>query len=150
MISCCSSSGRSSKSSGRLLGDLLLPVAFGVGENLFALFLHALQAAAHGVDAGGEAPLQHGHREAERAATGGIICGGFDGLVFDVARQRVVEVPFVVVDLELGGLNISLGEQGLDLAGLGVREGDQRFLDAAQVERRLVLLIASSRLFTSP
>ena len=36
---------------------------------------------------------------------------GFDGLVLDVAGQRVVEVQLVAVDLELGGLHVALGEE---------------------------------------
>ena len=113
---------------GQPLVDLRLAVAFRVGENFFAFFLHALQAAADGVDAGGEPALEHRHGEAERPATGGVFGRGFDGLVLDEAGQRVVEVPFVVVDLKLGGLDIALGEQRLDLAGFRVRESDEASL----------------------
>ena len=60
---------------GQRLVDLLLAVGLGVVEDLLALVAHALQAAADGVDAGGEAALEHGHREAQgrpRAESSGL------------------------------------------------------------------------------
>ena len=48
--------------------DLLLAVRLRVVEDLLPLVAHALQAAAHGVDARREAALEHRHREAERPA----------------------------------------------------------------------------------
>jgi hypothetical protein len=47
---------------------LFLTVSFWVSQDFFALLLHALQAAADGVNAGGEPSLEHGHREAENPA----------------------------------------------------------------------------------
>ena len=84
---------------GKPLGRSAPAGSFRVGQDLLALVPHALQAAANGVDAGGEPALEHGHREAEGAAARGIVGSGLDGLVLDVARQGVVEVQFVVVDV---------------------------------------------------
>ena len=71
---------------GESLINLALAVAFGVGENQCALFLLALKAPAHGVEARSEPALKHRHREAERATARGILRRGFNGLVFDVTR----------------------------------------------------------------
>ena len=68
-----------------------------------------------------------------------VVGGGLDRLVLDVAGERVVEVELVVVELEVGGLDLALGEELLDLARLGVGEGDQGFLGPPEVERGLVL-----------
>ncbi len=105
---------------GQALVDLLLTVAFGVGEDRFALFLHALKAAADGVDARREAALEHRHGERECATAWRIFRGGLDGLVFDEAGQGIVEIQFVVVDLETRWCGRALGEQRLDLAGFRV------------------------------
>ena len=106
MISCCSSSGRSSKSSGSVLSICSWRYASGSSRIFCALVPHALQAAADGVDAGGEAALEHGHREAERPAARRIVACGLDRLVLDVAGQRVVEIQLVAVDLKLGRLDV--------------------------------------------
>jgi hypothetical protein len=69
----------------------------------------------------------------------GLLRGGFDRLVFDVAGEGVVKIPLVIRDLELGGLNVALGEEGFNFAGVRVREGDEGLFDAAQVKRSLLL-----------
>ena len=51
---------------GDALEDLLLPVGVRVRKDLLAGCLHALEAAANRVDAGGEPALEHGHGESER------------------------------------------------------------------------------------
>ena len=48
---------------GKLILDLLFAVFLRVGENPLALVAHALKAAAHSVDTGSEAALQHRHCE---------------------------------------------------------------------------------------
>ena len=53
-----------------------LPVGFGVVEDLLPPVAHPLQAAAHGVDGRGHAALEHGHREADGPAAGGLVAGG--------------------------------------------------------------------------
>ena len=99
-ISACSSSGSSSKSSGMRCSICCLPVGFGVGQDLLARCLHALQGPPDGVDARGHPALEHGHREADGPPAGESSADGPDRLVLDVAGQGVVEVEFVVVQLE--------------------------------------------------
>ena len=41
--------------------------------------------------------------------------------------------------MKLGGLDKAFSEEGFDFAGVRIGEGDEGFLDAAEVERRLVL-----------
>src|SRR5262249_49757871 len=89
---------------GEATGDMLLRIGFGISKDFLALFLHAFEAAPYREDAGREATLQHGHSEAESAAPSGVFGGGLDGLVLDVTGEGVVEIPFVVGDLELCGL----------------------------------------------
>ena len=96
-ISCCSSSGKFVEVLGQAAFDLLLPVAFGVRQDLLALLLHALQATADGVDAGRQAALEHRHGEADGPAAARVFGRGLDRLVLDVARQGVVEVTLLVV-----------------------------------------------------
>ena len=50
---------------GQPLVHLLSAIAFRVLEDSLALVPHALQAAPHGVEAGGEASLEHRHRESQ-------------------------------------------------------------------------------------
>ena len=83
--------------------------------------------------------MQHGHREGQRAAAGGVFGRGFDGLVFDEPRERVVEVEFVVRDLKLGGADDAFGEQRLHFASFRIRERNEGFLHAAQVKRGFLL-----------
>ncbi len=123
---------------GKSILDLLLPILLGVGENLLSLVAHALEAAAHGVDAGCEAALEHRHREGERAAAGAVVLRRLDGLVLDVPGQRVVEIVLVAIELEGGRADLALREELLHLAGLGIGKRDQRLLRAAKIERRVV------------
>ena len=119
--------------------DLRLPVAFGVGENMFALILHALEAATHGVDARSEAALKHRHGEPQRPAPGGIFRRGPDRLILNEAGQGIVKIQLVETDLKLGRADVALREQRLDLASFGVGERNQRLFDAAKVKRRFLL-----------
>ena len=80
--------------------DLVLPVLLRVGEDPLALVAHTLKAAAHSVDAGGEAALEHRHCEGERAAASAVVLGPLDGLVLDVPGERVVEVVLITIQLE--------------------------------------------------
>ena len=64
--------------------------------------------------------------------------GGANGLILDIPRQRVVEIELFAIQLELGRAHVAVGEQLPDFAGLWIGELDQCFLEAAQVERRLV------------
>ena len=130
--------------------DLLPAVGFGVGQDLLAPVLHALQGAADGVDARGHPALEHGHREADGPAGGRVVGRGPDRLVLDVAGQRVVEVELLAVELEGRGLDLALGEELLDLARLRVGEGDQGFLGPPEIERGLARRMASSRLLMLP
>ncbi len=123
---------------GQAPGDLLAAVALGVGQDLLALVPHALQAAAHGVDAGGEAALEHGHGEGQGSTADGAVLGGLDGLVLHVAGQRIIKVVLIAVQIEGGGADLALGEQLAYLAGFGIGEGDQGLLCAAQVEGGVV------------
>ena len=74
------------------LGNLLLPVLLRVLQNVLTLGLHPLQTAPHRVDARCEAPLEHRHREPHGTTPRAIVAGSRDGLVFDIARQLVIEV----------------------------------------------------------
>ena len=71
---------------------------------------------------------------------GRVLGRGLDRLVLDVAGERVVEVELVAVEVEVGGLDLALGEELLDLAGVRVGERDQGLLGPPQVERGLVLV----------
>src|SRR5207302_6512205 len=97
-----------------------------------------LEAAAHGVDAGCEAPLEHRHREAERPAASALVLSRLDRLVFDVSGERVVEVVLIAIQFEGGGTHLTLREELLDLTGLRIGERDQRLLRATKVEGRMV------------
>ena len=88
--------------------------------------------------------MQHCHRESECATTGRVVCGSFDGLIFDVTGQGIVEIPFIGADLKIAGANITFGEQGFDLAGFRVRETYQRLLHPPEVKRRF---LTAHRLF---
>ena len=119
--------------------DLRLPIGLRVGEDVFTLVPHALEAAAHGVNAGGKAALQHRHREAEGTAARGILGGGLEGLVFDEPGQGIIKVEFVEIDLEVGGADDPPGEKLFGLAGFRVGKGDERLLDAPEIERGFLL-----------
>ena len=92
------------------LGHLLLTVALWIGENLFTLVPHTLQAATHGIHARSKTALEHGHGERKSTATSRVVRCCLDGLVFHVASQAVVELQFLLGNLELGGGDMPLGE----------------------------------------
>ena len=96
--------------------DLLAAVLLWVLEDLLPLFAHTLEAATQGVNAGGEAPLQHCHDEAEGARLRRVACGGLHRLVLDVAREGVVEVVLLAVEVELGRAYVAVGEERVDVA----------------------------------
>ena len=133
--SACSSSGRSSKSSGMRRSIRCRRYASGSARISSRFVFHALQRPPHGVDAGGHAALEHRHDEADGPARRRVVGRGADRLVLDVAGQGVVEVELLVVQLERGRLDLALREQLLDLAGVRVGEGDQGLLGPPQVER---------------
>jgi len=74
--------------------------------------------------------LQHRHLETKNVGLHVLGGGGLDRLVFDVARERVVEVELVTIELELGSAHVAIGEELLDLAGLGIGKRDEGFLQA--------------------
>ena len=122
MIRCCSSSVRSSKSSGMRRSICSLPVGFGVFEDFLAAIAHAFQAAADCVNGRGHAALEQGHREADGAAAGGIVAGGGHRLILDVAGQLVVEVEFLAIEVEGGCADFAFGEKLVNFARVGMRE----------------------------
>ena len=90
--------------------------------------------ATDGVDRRRHAALEHRHRESDCPATGRLLLGRRDGLVFDVAGQLVVEIEFVADQIEGRRADFALGEELADLARLGIGERDQGFLGPPQVE----------------
>ena len=114
--------------------DLLAAVRLGIVEDLLAAVAHAFQGATDGVDRRRHAALEHRHRESDRPATGRLLLGRRDGLVFDVAGQLVVEIEFVADQIEGRRADFALGEELADLARLGIGERDQGFLGPPQVE----------------
>ena len=123
---------------GKPILDLLPPVLLRVGENLLPLVPHALEAAAHGVDARCETALEHRHCEGQSAAAGAVVLRCLDGLIFDVPGERIVEIVLVAIQLERGGANLALREELLHLTSLGIGERNQRLLRAAKIEGRMV------------
>jgi len=84
--------------------------------------------------------LEHGHGEADNTTGGGIGGLSLDRLIFDVASQSVIEIPFFVIELERNRSHVAFGEQLFHLTGVRIGECYKRFLGAPQVERRGVPL----------
>ena len=87
-----------------LLAKTYTPMPLG----LVTLLLSA-QRPAHGIDTGGESPLEHGHREADGTSARRIFPCRLDGLILYVPSELVVEVELLVADLERGSMDDSLG-----------------------------------------
>src|SRR5262249_52450952 len=108
--------------------DLLPAIALGILEDLAALVAHAFEAAAHSVHARSEATLQHRHLERQDVRLNVLGSGGLNRLVLDVARECIVEVELVTIELELGRTHVAVCKELLDLAGLRIGEGNERLL----------------------
>jgi hypothetical protein len=55
--------------------------------------------------------LHHRHRETQSTAARKIFLRGFDRLIFNVPRKRVVEIVFLAVQIEGRGVPESVCEQ---------------------------------------
>ena len=124
----------------QLLEFLGFPVRFGVIEYLLAVVTHPFQASTGGIDAGCKSALQHRHGEAQRTTTGSVVLLGLHGLLFNIVRQRVVEVRFIVVQFELDCLYIAVREETFYDARFRIGELDECFLRTAEVEWSIVPL----------
>ena len=62
---------------------------------------------------------------------GRVVLGGLERLVFHVARQTVIEVEFIVVDLEASSVDMPLRKQAPGFSRVRVREGHHGLFHAA-------------------
>ena len=115
--------------------DPLLAVSLGVGQDLLALSPSCVPAIAARRRCWRPCGAGASPCEADGPARRRVVGRCADRLVLDVAGQGVVEVELLAVQLERRRRDLALGEELLDLAGLGVGEGDQGLLGPPQVER---------------
>jgi hypothetical protein len=72
---------------------------------------------------------------------------GLNRLVLYVACQRVIKIPFTVVNLKLYRLHITIGKELFNLSAIRVRKSHQGFFGTAKIKRGAV---TADSLFQTP